>query len=240
MNVDLSTTIAGIKLKNPVLAASGTFGYGYEIKDLVDLRAVGAIITKTVTLLPREGNPPPRLAETASGILNTIGLQINGSMMSVDPIRTHMVFSTTDANLNAAFVEQTAMAMDVSAVKRSLNVQLNYSIGKFGLNVVSNYTGYVLKSGTGNGTVSGNGAIIMKTIRYSNASTNSYYNEAQYQAPRCTVDARIDYKINPRYTLYFQARNVLGRPIVISTQFMPFNHAEYGDPIFELGLRGSF
>jgi TonB-dependent receptor len=170
---------------------------------------------------------------------NTIGLQVNGSIMSVDPIKTNAMFSLTDANLNHAMFEQTAKAMEISAVKQSLNVQLNYSIGKFGLNVVSNYTGHVLKSGTGTGTVSGNGAITLKTVKYSDAVVN-YVNELQYQAPRCTVDARVDYKMNQRYTLYFQARNVFGRPIIIDTPTLPFNHAEYGDPIFELGLRGSF
>ena len=75
IKTDLTTEIAGIKLKNPVLVASGTFGYGDELTDLVEVSKLGAVITKTVTLNPRAGNPPPRLAETASGLLNTIGLQ---------------------------------------------------------------------------------------------------------------------------------------------------------------------
>lgn len=79
MKVDLKTDIAGIKLKNPVICASGTFGYGNEVDDLIDLSKIGAIITKTITLKPREGNPPPRLVETASGILNSIGLQNVGA-----------------------------------------------------------------------------------------------------------------------------------------------------------------
>ena len=74
-NIDLSTEIAGVKLKNPVIVASGTFGYGDELTDLVEVSKLGAVITKTVTLNPKAGNPPPRLAETASGLLNTIGLQ---------------------------------------------------------------------------------------------------------------------------------------------------------------------
>lgn len=75
MKPDLSVNIASIKLKNPVLVASGTFGYGDEIRDLVDVSKFGAIITKTITLKPKQGNPPPRLAEVTAGILNTIGLQ---------------------------------------------------------------------------------------------------------------------------------------------------------------------
>src|SRR3989339_604306 len=72
---DVSINFAGIKCKNPVFVASGTFGYGYEVADLMDVNSIGAIITKTVTFLPKAGNPPPRLAEVTSGILNSIGLQ---------------------------------------------------------------------------------------------------------------------------------------------------------------------
>ncbi|PIS29275.1 dihydroorotate dehydrogenase [Candidatus Saganbacteria bacterium CG08_land_8_20_14_0_20_45_16] len=75
---NLETEIAGIKMKNPIMVASGTFGYGQEPAELIDLNQLGAIITKTITLKPREGNPPPRIVETASGMLNAIGLQNNG------------------------------------------------------------------------------------------------------------------------------------------------------------------
>ncbi len=77
MNKKRSTevTIAGVLLKNPVIIASGTFGYGEEYADLIDLNALGAIITKGITLFPKEGNPPPRIVETPSGMLNAIGLQ---------------------------------------------------------------------------------------------------------------------------------------------------------------------
>ena len=73
--IDLSVNMAGIKLQNPVITASGTFGYGDELADLVQLSQIGAVTTKTITLGPRTGNPPPRICETASGMLNTIGLQ---------------------------------------------------------------------------------------------------------------------------------------------------------------------
>lgn len=72
--VDTAVILAGIRLKNPVMAASGTFGYGTEYRGLSPASAYGAIITKTVTLEPRPGNPPPRLCETPSGMLNSIGL----------------------------------------------------------------------------------------------------------------------------------------------------------------------
>jgi dihydroorotate dehydrogenase (NAD+) catalytic subunit len=71
---DLSVRIGSLKLKNPVLTASGTFGYGTEYADCIDTAKLGGIVTKTVTLHPREGNPMPRIAETPSGMLNSIGL----------------------------------------------------------------------------------------------------------------------------------------------------------------------
>jgi dihydroorotate dehydrogenase (NAD+) catalytic subunit len=74
----LKTELAGIKMKNPVMVASGTFGYGEEASKFVDLDKLGAIVTKTISLEPREGNPPPRICETASGMMNSIGLQNKG------------------------------------------------------------------------------------------------------------------------------------------------------------------
>lgn len=73
-----SVFLGRIRLKNPVLAASGTFGYAEEFKDLVKLDTLGAILTKTITLRPRKGNPPPRIVETPSGMLNAIGLENDG------------------------------------------------------------------------------------------------------------------------------------------------------------------
>ena len=70
--------LAGIKMKNPVMVASGTFGFGKEYSDYMDLSKLGAIVTKSVTLKPREGNPAPRIVETPSGMLNSIGLQNEG------------------------------------------------------------------------------------------------------------------------------------------------------------------
>jgi dihydroorotate dehydrogenase (NAD+) catalytic subunit len=73
--VNLSVEIAGIKMKNPVMVASGTFGYGEEFNQFMDLRELGAIVAKSITILPKAGNPPPRIVETPAGILNSIGLQ---------------------------------------------------------------------------------------------------------------------------------------------------------------------
>ena len=72
---DLATDFAGLKLKSPILVASGTFGYGEEFAKYFDLNRLGGVITKSLTLAPREGNAPQRIAETAGGMLNSIGLQ---------------------------------------------------------------------------------------------------------------------------------------------------------------------
>jgi dihydroorotate dehydrogenase (NAD+) catalytic subunit len=75
---DLSVDFAGIRLKNPVLTASGTFGYGDEFAEFVDLNKLGGIIVKGISLKPIQGNPPPRIWETPSGMLNAIGLENPG------------------------------------------------------------------------------------------------------------------------------------------------------------------
>jgi len=79
-NLDLSVTFAGIELKNPVLAASGTFGYGIEFEDVVHLDKLGGFVVKGLSREPMIGNPPPRLWETAAGMLNAIGLQNIGAV----------------------------------------------------------------------------------------------------------------------------------------------------------------
>lgn len=73
--VDLSLDLGKLKLKNPVIAASGTFGYGSEFADFFDPALLGAVVAKGLSLEPRPGNPPPRIMETPSGMLNAIGLQ---------------------------------------------------------------------------------------------------------------------------------------------------------------------
>lgn len=75
MKPDMSVQIAGIDLRNPVMTASGTFGYGQEFAEYVDLEKIGAFVTKGLSLKPRAGNPTPRIVETPGGMLNAIGLQ---------------------------------------------------------------------------------------------------------------------------------------------------------------------
>lgn len=83
---DISISIGNATFKNPVFMASGTFGYGIELADTVNIGLLGAIITKSITLLPREGNPPPRIVETLSGMINSIGLANVGSETFVKEI----------------------------------------------------------------------------------------------------------------------------------------------------------
>lgn len=77
-NLKLNVNVAGIHFKNPLIAASGTFGFGLEYKDYIDLNQLGGISVTGLTLEPRKGNPPPRIVETPSGILNSVGLQNPG------------------------------------------------------------------------------------------------------------------------------------------------------------------
>lgn len=81
---DLNVKIGSLKFKNPVMVASGTFGYGEEYAQLIDLNELGAIVTKSITLKPRLGNPQPRLWETQGGLLNSIGLQNVGLATFID------------------------------------------------------------------------------------------------------------------------------------------------------------
>ena len=93
---DLSVEIKSLKLKNPVMTASGTFGYGLEFADFVSLEDIGGIIVKGTTLHPREGNDYPRMAETPSGMLNCVGLQNKG----VDYFCEHIYPEIKDINTN--------------------------------------------------------------------------------------------------------------------------------------------
>ena len=78
MMPELSVSLGRLRLPNPVLVASGTFGYAKEMEGVTDLARLGGIVPKTVTMAPRAGNPPPRTVETASGMLNAIGLDNDG------------------------------------------------------------------------------------------------------------------------------------------------------------------
>jgi dihydroorotate dehydrogenase (NAD+) catalytic subunit len=105
--VDLSVNIGKLKLKNPVLTASGTFGYGEEYADFVDLNRLGGFIVKGTTLNHREGNPYPRMVETPSGMLNAVGLQNKGVDYFINEIypRIKDVDSQVIVNVSGACLE---------------------------------------------------------------------------------------------------------------------------------------
>lgn len=98
----LTTNIAGIEFRNPILTASGTFGYGPEFADFVDFRKMGGIIVKGTTLKPREGNPHPRMAETPAGMLNCVGLQNKGVDYFVENIYPEIKNLDTHVIVNVA------------------------------------------------------------------------------------------------------------------------------------------
>lgn len=104
---DLSVKIAGLNFKNPVLTASGTFGYGEEFADFIDLNRLGGFIVKGTTLHPRQGNPYPRLAETPSGMINAVGLQNKGVAYFIDHIWLRIKGYDTNVivNLSGSSVE---------------------------------------------------------------------------------------------------------------------------------------
>jgi dihydroorotate dehydrogenase (NAD+) catalytic subunit len=106
--IDTTVRIGSITLKNPVLVASGTFGYGDEVTELVDVTRLGGIVTKSLSLKPRDGNPPPRIVETASGMLNSIGLANIGVRKFIDEKLPYLqtLDTTIIANIAASTIEE--------------------------------------------------------------------------------------------------------------------------------------
>ena len=98
----LNVIVGGLSLLNPVMTASGTFGYGIEFADFVDLNRLGGFIVKGTTLLPREGNDYPRMAETAQGMLNCVGLQNKGVDYFCEHIYPEIKDFTTNALVNVS------------------------------------------------------------------------------------------------------------------------------------------
>ncbi len=128
--VDLTTKIGALELRNPVMTASGTFGYGLEFQDFVDLGELGGIVVKGTTLYPREGNPYPRMAETASGMLNCVGLQNKG----VDYFCEHIYPEVKDlptnviVNVSGSTIEDyTECARRIGELERIPAIELNIS-----------------------------------------------------------------------------------------------------------------
>ncbi len=101
-SVKMEVEIAGMKMKNPMLTASGTFGFGEEFADFIDLEKLGGFIVKGTTLEPREGNPYPRMAETPSGMLNAVGLQNKGVDHFVNEIYPRLKRLNTNVLVNVS------------------------------------------------------------------------------------------------------------------------------------------
>ena len=114
----LNVKIGELSLKNPVMTASGTFGYGLEFADFMPLDGIGGIIVKGTTLKPREGNDYPRMAETASGMLNCVGLQNKG----VDYFCEHIYPQIKDIDTNM-IVKLSPNVTDITEIARSVEAE---------------------------------------------------------------------------------------------------------------------
>lgn len=128
--MDLSVNIGELRFKNPVLTASGTFGYGEEFADFVDLERLGGFIVKGTTLNPRDGNPYPRMAETPAGMLNAVGLQNKGVDYFIGHIYPRIKDLDTNVlvNLSGSSIEDyVAAAEKLAGLERVPAIELNIS-----------------------------------------------------------------------------------------------------------------
>jgi dihydroorotate dehydrogenase (NAD+) catalytic subunit len=128
--VNLGFSIGDLEFKNPVLTASGTFGYGSEFDDFFDVSSLGGIILKGTTIEPREGNPYPRMAETPSGMLNSVGLQNKGIDYFEKNIYPQVAKYNTNliVNINGSYIEDyIALAERICKLEKIVAVELNIS-----------------------------------------------------------------------------------------------------------------
>ncbi len=128
--VDLSTRLGDFALKNPVLTASGTFGFGLEYADFIDLSRLGGFIVKGTTIEPREGNPYPRMAETPSGMLNAVGLQNKGVDHFIEKIYPQIAGCGSEVIVNVSgksVADYAAVAEKLSALEGIHAIELNIS-----------------------------------------------------------------------------------------------------------------
>jgi len=145
--VNLGFSIGDLHFKNPVLTASGTFGYGSEFDDFLDVSKLGGIVLKGTTIEPREGNPYPRMAETPSGMLNTVGLQNKGIEYFENIIYPRVLNYKTNiiVNVNGSYIEDyIALAERIDKLEKIPAIELNISCPNvkmggmaFGTNLVS-------------------------------------------------------------------------------------------------------
>jgi dihydroorotate dehydrogenase (NAD+) catalytic subunit len=128
--VNLGVSIGNLKFKNPVITASGTFGYGSEFDDFIDVSRLGGIILKGTTMEPREGNPYPRMAETPSGMLNSVGLQNKGIDYFEQNIYPVISGYNTNVivNINGSYIEDyIALAERINKLDKIPAIELNIS-----------------------------------------------------------------------------------------------------------------
>ena len=128
--VDLKININGLEFKNPVLTASGTFGYGLEFEDFIDIDQLGGIIVKGTTLEHREGNPYPRMAETPSGMLNAVGLQNKGVDYFIQQIYPNIKKYNTNIIINVSgskLEDYLAVIEKINDLDRIPAIELNIS-----------------------------------------------------------------------------------------------------------------
>ena len=127
---DLSVNIGALALKNPVMTASGTFGFGEEFADFIDLSRLGGFVVKGTTLHPREGNPYPRMAETPMGMLNAVGLQNKGvdHFMEIIYPRIRNIDSEIVVNVSGSTIDDyVATAEKIAMLDRIHAIELNIS-----------------------------------------------------------------------------------------------------------------
>lgn len=127
---DLTTNIGKLVMKNPVMTASGTFGYGEEFSDFIDISRLGGIIVKGTTLKHREGNPYPRMAETPSGMINAVGLQNKGVDYFVENIYPRIKDTATNILVNVSgstIDDYVATAEKINALDKIPAIELNIS-----------------------------------------------------------------------------------------------------------------
>jgi len=130
MDLDLTVNLGGIRLNNPVTVASGTFGYGREYEDYIDIAGIGAVIVKGTTLEPRNGNPPPRIIETTAGMLNAIGLENPGVEVFINEYLPYLYAKNVTVIANIAgntLEEYAALAARLEGCPGIAGIELNIS-----------------------------------------------------------------------------------------------------------------
>lgn len=153
---DLNINLNGLNLRNPVLTASGTFGYGTEFQDFIDLERLGGFIIKGTTLKHREGNPYPRMAETPSGMLNAVGLQNKGVDYFVEHIYPGLKGFDTNVlvNVSGATIEDYAATAEIiNTLDNIPGIELNISCPN------------VKEGGMAFGTCCSSAASVVKAVR---------------------------------------------------------------------------